>query len=239
MNNLSSIFDIKKGDVVSIVGSGGKTTFMFKLADELKDTYKVLVTTSTKIYMPDEKYKIYTTLETFINDHNKTENGVIVVAGGYNAESNKLIGINDDDSDILIKYFDIILIEADGSRGLPLKGWKEHEPVILNSSGKTIGIIPANAINKKINPDFVHNYDEFNILTDYSDILDFKAVQKICTRKNGLFKNSDGYVYLFLNQADTEEDIKNSRELSAYLKKYNCNFKTCAGSLKKEANVTS
>ena len=117
MNNLSSIFDIKKGDVVSIVGSGGKTTFMFKLADELKDTYKVLVTTSTKIYMPDKKYKIYTTLEAFINDHNKTENGVIVVAGGYNAQSNKLIGINDDDSDILIKYFDIILIEADGSRG--------------------------------------------------------------------------------------------------------------------------
>lgn len=234
MNNLSSIFDIKKGDVVSIVGSGGKTTLMFKLADELKDTYKVLVTTSTKIYMPDKKYKIYTTLENFINNHDEIENGIIVVAGGYNAESNKLIGINDDDSDILMKHFDIILIEADGSRGLPLKGWKEHEPVILKASDKTIGIITANTINKRIDSDFVYNYDEFNILTDYSDRLDFEAVQKICTRKNGLFKNSDGYVYLFLNQADTEEDVKNSRELSTYLKQYDCNFKICVGSLKKE-----
>ncbi|NYB72573.1 putative selenium-dependent hydroxylase accessory protein YqeC [Sedimentibacter hydroxybenzoicus DSM 7310] len=234
MNSLSSIFNIKKGDIVSIAGSGGKTTLMYRLANELKDKYKVLVTTSTKIYMPDKKYKIYTTVDSYINSFNKLDNGITVIAKDLNIESNKLIGINDDDLDILIKYFDIILIEADGSRGLPLKGWKEDEPVILKASNKTIGIIPANTINKNITTDFVHNHDEFNILTDYSNNLDFEAIGQICIRKDGLFKNSRGNLYLFLNQADTEEDIKNSGELFAYLEKYKHNFKTCWGSLKKE-----
>lgn len=234
MKSLSSMLDIKKGDIVSIVGSGGKTTLMFRLANELKDKYKVLVTTSTKIYMPDKKYKIYATVDSYIDSFNKLDNGITVIAKDVNIESNKLIGINDDDLDILIKYFDIILIEADGSRGLPLKGWKEYEPVILESSNKTIGVIPANIINKKIDADFVHNHDEFNILTDYSNNLDFEAIGKICTHKNGLFKNSRENLYLFLNQADTEEDIKNSRELSVYLEEYNHNFKICWGSLKKE-----
>lgn len=233
MKSLSSMLDIKKDDIVSIVGSGGKTTLMFHLANELKDKYKVLVTTSTKIYIPDEKYKIYATVKSYINN-NEDNSGITVVARDLNSESNKLIGINDDDLDILIKHFDIILIEADGSRGLPLKGWKEHEPVILKASNKTIGIIPANKISKKINAEFVHNYDEFNILTDYSDNLNFEAIGQICIRENGLFKNSRENLYLFLNQADTEEDIKNSRELSVYLEEYNHNFKICWGSLKKE-----
>ncbi|WP_313341648.1 selenium cofactor biosynthesis protein YqeC [Sedimentibacter sp.] len=228
MKSLSSIFNIKKGDIVSIVGSGGKTTLMFRLANELKDKYKVLVTTSTKIYIPEGYETCY------INNFDKAKNGITVIAKDLNIENNKLIGINDDDLDILMKYFDIILIEADGSRGLPLKGWKEHEPVILKASNKTIGIIPANIVNKKIIADFVYNYDEFNILTDYSNNLDSEAIRKICTRKNGLFKNSERDLYLFLNQADTEEDIKNSRGLSAYLEEYSHNFKICCGSLKKE-----
>lgn len=234
MKNLSSIFNIKKGDIVSIVGSGGKTTLMFQLAHELKNKYKVLVTTSTKIFMPKEEYKIYTSIESFTKKIYNNKNNIYIIAKDFNIEDNKLIGINNEELDILKGFFDIILIEADGSRGLPLKGWKEHEPVILNASNKTIGIIPTYLINKRIIANFVHNFDEFNILTDNSKYFDFKTISKICTNKNGLFKNSKGCLYLFLNQTDTEEDIKNSKEFSAYIKKHNNNFKICCGSLKKE-----
>lgn len=232
MKNLSSVFNIKKGDIVSIVGSGGKTTLMFKLAHELKDKYRVLVTTSTKIYMPSEEYDIYTNIESFIN--NKGKNDITIIAKDINRDNNKLIGINNDDLDILKAYFDIILIEADGSKGLPLKGWKEHEPVILNNSNKTIGILPADLVNKKIIPNLVYNLDEFNKLTENSNLFDFDAIKKICTNKNGLFKDSKGTSYLFLNRADADENIKTTMELAAYLQEYEHNFIICCGSLKNE-----
>ncbi len=45
---------IEKNDVVSIAGAGGKTSLMFRLAEEAKGLgFKVLVTTSTKIFVPD------------------------------------------------------------------------------------------------------------------------------------------------------------------------------------------
>ncbi|MDF2949885.1 MAG: yqeC, partial [Sedimentibacter sp.] len=50
MKTLEEIFNINTGDVVSIVGSGGKTSLLFKLAEELKNKYKVLVSTSAKIF---------------------------------------------------------------------------------------------------------------------------------------------------------------------------------------------
>lgn len=234
MVNLSDVFNINKGDVVSIVGSGGKTTLMLKLAHELKERYKVLVTTSTKIYMPIGDYEIYTKIDGFKKSLNKDKKNIVVIAKDLDEENNKLIGIDNDDLNILKKLFDIILIEADGSRGLPLKGWKEHEPVILDATNKTIGVIPSNLICKSINPSLVYNFDEFNILIKNSNYLNFESVKEICTNKNGIFKSSKGYQYLFLNKADTEEDIKNSKKLFAYLKEFNYNFQLRYGSLKKE-----
>ena len=45
-------FDIKKGDIITITGAGGKTSLMFSLARELASLGRVLVTTTTKIYVP-------------------------------------------------------------------------------------------------------------------------------------------------------------------------------------------
>ena len=47
---LSDYIGLEEKDVISFVGAGGKTTMMFKLAEELGRNSKVLVTTTTKIY---------------------------------------------------------------------------------------------------------------------------------------------------------------------------------------------
>lgn len=237
MKSLTEIFNIQQGDVVSIVGSGGKTSLLFKLAKELKNDYKVLVSTSTRILIPsNDCYDyLFTNLNSFIN--NKPDNlfGVTVISKNINRETNKLIGINDEELDALIQYFDIILLEADGSKELPLKGWKKHEPPVLNKTTKTIGVMPANLINKTVNKEFIYGFDEFNILTDNSEYINFEAIGKIVTNKNGIFKNSKGRQYLFLNKADTDELISVSRALSQYLheSKISETFKICFGSLKK------
>ena len=50
------ILDLVKKDIISFVGAGGKTTMMFKLAEELRLNNKVLVTTTTKIYVPLKRH---------------------------------------------------------------------------------------------------------------------------------------------------------------------------------------
>ncbi|HAQ41621.1 MAG TPA: putative selenium-dependent hydroxylase accessory protein YqeC [Clostridiales bacterium] len=241
MKKLSELFNIRKGDVVSIVGSGGKTTMLFKLAEELKEQYRVLVSTSTKIGKPSEDKcdYLYIGVESYINrsDSNTDKNGITVVSKGINLGNNKLFGIDDEDLDVLINDFDIVLLEADGSRRLPAKGWKDNEPPILKRTNKTIGIIPSEIINKRTSSDFIYGFDEFNKLTDYSEYVDFEAIGKICSKENGLFKNSRGRLYLYLNKTDTEEKIILSKKLSGYLKEFIVgrpyDFKICAGSFKK------
>ncbi len=52
-------FGIEKNSVTGITGSGGKTSMMFLLAEELSKKGRVLVTTSTKIYEPFKKQYEY------------------------------------------------------------------------------------------------------------------------------------------------------------------------------------
>ena len=49
----------------------------------------------------------------------------------------------------LTKCYDVVLIEADGSRGLPLKIHTERDPVIIKESTGVIGVLGAKALNRK------------------------------------------------------------------------------------------
>ncbi|NLW42598.1 MAG: putative selenium-dependent hydroxylase accessory protein YqeC, partial [Tissierellia bacterium] len=53
--NLIEKFEIKSKDVVSFVGSGGKTTTIFLLAKELSNYNNVLIITTTKMLIPKNK----------------------------------------------------------------------------------------------------------------------------------------------------------------------------------------
>ncbi|MGD9569223.1 MAG: selenium cofactor biosynthesis protein YqeC [Sedimentibacter sp.] len=239
MKTLTEIFNIKKGDVVSIVGSGGKTSLLFMLAEELKNECRLLVSTSAKILKPAENDydHLYLNINTYLSKRKENSSGITVVSKDIDDTKRKLLGIDDNDLDLLIPDFDIILLEADGSKGMPLKGWKNHEPPVLNKTTKTIGVMPVNLINKKINKEFIYGFDEFNILTGNSEYINFEAIGKICSHKDGIFKNSTGSLYLFLNKSDTEEEIAAATELSKYLNEFIINeslkFKICYGSLKK------
>ncbi len=239
MKEIKKILSIEKGDVVSIVGSGGKSTMLFKLANELRNEYRVLASTSTKIMMPsagDCDY-LYCNIENYFMNKPNANNSITVVSKKLDFQTNKLIGIDDDDLECIVKDFDIVLLESDGSRNLPIKGWKDHEPPVLKRTNKTIGIFPADYINKRAEKDFIYGIDEFNILTEKSEYIDFESIRKICSNKNGIFKNSKGSLYLFFNKAETREEINVVKELSEYLKKSAVNkpynFKIILGSLEK------
>ncbi|WP_326910105.1 selenium cofactor biosynthesis protein YqeC [Sedimentibacter sp. MB31-C6] len=238
IKNIEKIFAIEKGDVISIVGSGGKTTLMFQLANSLKNKYRVLITTSTKIFRPSvDKYDyIYTSFDDYKNNKVEYKSGITVVSKDYNYENNKLLGIDDNILKSIINDFDVTVIEADGSRNLPLKGWKNHEPPILSKTNKTIGIIPIDVLGKKISKENIYGYEEFQNFVNNEDIVNKEIIGRICSSKVGIFKNSMGKRYLLINKADSDEDLKNAHYLANYLNDYikgnPFDFKICISSLK-------
>lgn len=235
---LKDIFNIKKGSIVSIVGSGGKTSLLFFLAAELKQNYSVLVTTSTKILKPSVgKYDyLYTNIDSFINSKLTKENNVTVISKSINEENNKLVGIDDGDLEKLLNNFDVILIEADGSRNLPLKGWKDHEPPVLIQTNKTIGVIPIGVLGREIDESFIYGYEEFKKFIGDSKYIKEEIIKNICISKEGLFKNSTKERCLFINQADEEHHMEKAIKLAKYLRsniESEC-FKIVVGSLHKD-----
>ena len=113
MKTLTEIYNIKKGDVVSIVGSGGKTSLLFMLAEELKNEYKVLISTSAKILKPleSEYNNMFLNINSYLYNKTMSSEGITVVSKDIDSTKRKLLGIDDNDLDLLIPDFDIILLK--------------------------------------------------------------------------------------------------------------------------------
>ena len=212
-------FNLNNKEILSFVGSGGKTTTIFKLANELKKLgKKVLITTTTKIYEPKEDYDYY-----FLGNMPKgfrPKSGSITILG-EEVKHGKLIGLALGKLDNIIEkeLFDFILIEADGSKKKPIKAMGEHEPIVSKYSTKTLGIIGIDALDKEIE-DIVHRPELFikivgknlNKKVGEEDIIQLVLYSK------GLFKNAQGKKIFILNKVDKLNLIRAERIRKELLK---------------------
>lgn len=206
---LSEILELKKGDVISLSGAGGKTTFMFALAEELRTSSSVLVTTTTKIYMPEKnQYDYISTEEPYIVPNNA---GIYVCGGTVNSDK-KITGIDTEMLNSISEEFDYTIIEADGSKKKPLKAWGLNEPVISDCTTITVGILGADILGKKVNEDNIHRLDIFKNLTglECGDIFTLDRAISLIFHSEGLFKNSIGKRVLFINKAEGDTLYKNA-----------------------------
>jgi len=225
MYKIDEIFQIKKNDIISITGSGGKTNLMFSLAKKLSEKGSVLITTSTKIAVPEQGFdKLYFS----IDDYEKPEGNEVVCLGNLIKDKQKLSSIAYESLREIIDDFDYILIEADGSRNLPLKFWKDYEPVIYSITNKVIGVLPIKVYGKVPSKDFIYNYDGFiNYLG--KDKISYKTFLNLIEYNKGLFKNFTKEKYVFINQVEDDNDLSNARKIIENVK---CDCKLCYGSVK-------
>ena len=203
MNKIEEIFDIKKGDIISITGAGGKTSLMASLALALSKKGRVLSTTSTKIAMPHKGFdRIFTSFGEYFDD----KDSMSICLGEKISGVDKLSSIGYENLQKIKDDFDYVLIEADGCRNLPLKFWYPYEPVIYDFSTKVIGILPVNIIGRAASPDFIYNYEGFskNIGTG---IIDTKMINKLIAYDDGFYKGFDKEKYFFFNQVESEKDF--------------------------------
>lgn len=236
---ISNILNFKKGLVLSIVGAGGKTSLMFTLAEELRTSNKVLVTTTTKIYSPERSAYDFICIGeencSIYDDYN--ENGIYVY-GNFIDGTDKLSALNKDFLDKKFKHFDYSIIEADGSKRKPIKGWREDEPVICKNTTKTIGILDITCIGKIVNDVNVHRVDHFiNISSGkLGEEISIPMIGSLIAHPLGLFKDSVGEKILFINKVENQHTTLLAHELIKHLHSNSNSFidKIIIGSLKEK-----
>lgn len=138
-------------------GAGGKTSLIYGMAAAAKNLGKtVLVTTSTHMYQPEYSLGIWEK-EAFpypvkwipsINDFHAEEPSIFVLGEKDPKNEKKLMTPAQDCFAEYKKKVDLLLVEADGSRGLPMKIPGEREPVIVEECDCVFGLIGLSAIDQ-------------------------------------------------------------------------------------------
>jgi probable selenium-dependent hydroxylase accessory protein YqeC len=203
--------DISTGSVIAVVGCGGKTSLISLLACKLRNR-KVLVSTTTKIYPPKTEGVMLCETLRQCEEHEPQEG--VQYMGVLNSASGKLEALQESFLAELIPRYDIVFLEADGSRCLLCKGWLETEPAVPHYCTHTIGIVTMNALGKAADATTIHRLPEFLTLTglEEGEVITAQALEAMVCAPKGMFKNSVGRLYVLVNQA--EDDVAAEAALS-------------------------
>lgn len=199
----SLMFFLRGKKVISISGSGGKTTLMIALGDYFENRGEhTLITTTTHLSNQENYGKADLFVEN--DDNNK-----------YRCPGEKEIVKK-------LSDYDRVLIEADGSRRLPLKYHTSRDPVIIKETDVVLSVIGLSALGSKIDRVLfgVENYRTDT--NDKSELVTLDTIKSLINEKEGVLKGTDGHSnFIVLNQADllTPEGVEEVNTLMFKLQK--------------------
>ena len=215
MMDISALLAVEKG-VTALIGGGGKTTLMYTLAEELRRRGTVIVTTSTHIQRP-EQYPVLTAADNVAAA--LAAHGAVCVAG-ETAEGKLCAPALSFET--LAALADFVLVEADGSRHLPLKAHAPHEPVIPANTRRTVYVVGADGFGRPIRQ-VCHRPEQYAALCGAAeDDIVTPMLEAAVLHAEGY---ADGWV--FINKVETAEDWRSAEALTALLP-----GKVIAGSLR-------
>jgi len=219
---ISDNIEEAKGSCIALLGGGGKTALLHKLADEFAKYYPAVLQTSlTKTaFHPSDNPLILNKI-----DINKIEsikfdkNPLFLIGEKINNE--KLKGISEADLTSIIHQFDITIFECDGARNKPLKAHTDYDPTVPDLTTQVIIIIGADVVNTKVGDGLVHRPELFckmwNIKPDFELYIDF--IVKVLTSDNGYHSKipNDVEIIYFVNKWDGHQ--KNAEDLATTIYK--------------------
>jgi probable selenium-dependent hydroxylase accessory protein YqeC len=212
--------------VLSFTGSGGKTSLMYQLSRELSLAGKrTITTTTTHIALPSKKESPLWMLLKDNQDACRTywekrpEAGLQLTLGWERAPGGgKLKGLPPEIIPSLCcwKALDTLLIEADGSRGKSLKGYKEHEPVLPPGECCTIIVIGMDIVNTPLGPGTVHRPEilEQMLSVARDELIRVEHLVTLLLHRQGyLARAGRGKKILIFNKIKTEEQYESAKNL--------------------------
>lgn len=181
------------GDAVAIIGCGGKTSLANRLAMENRHL-PILFSTTTRILMPpddvvDRCLPVADTVRPGVN---------LACEDG----EEKLRGVPLEALERLRPADGISILEADGSRGLPLKGWADHEPVVPSFTTATVGVCAVRPVGMPFSEEMAHRPELFRNATGIKKG-EAIGVEHIAAMVGEMFRKAVGRRILFINQVES------------------------------------
>lgn len=247
---LREALGLRDREMISLVGAGGKTTLMFRLARELKLMGKsVVTTTTTKIFEPSseetealgvesdaEKLKVFAAKHIGPGRH--------ITLASERIGGGKLKGLSPEAVHMLwaLDEIDYLIVEADGASGRPIKAPREKEPVIPSASTVVVAIMGMEAVGAELDEAHVFQPERISKLTGIplGGRLSEKAAALLVTHPEGLSKGapSSARVVAFLNKVDLPGALGKARSLAqAILEKGGGIERVVLGQVEKEVAV--
>ncbi len=213
-------------ELISLVGAGGKTTLMYRLARELACRgKKVITTTTTRILEPSPEESPclfvgskYEEIGRFI-DENLPSFGHITVAGGR-IEPKKLKGISSELVGAIWekKGIDCLINEADGAAGRPVKAPREGEPVIPSCTTLVVALLGVDGLGVELREEKVFRCERVSLITGVpaGGRMTDEAMAVLFTHPDGVFKGTptSSRRGVFLNKVDISDGVDRARRIA-------------------------
>lgn len=248
---LLEALDIKAREMISLVGAGGKTTLMFRLAKELiQSGKKVVTTTTTKILEPTSGETPFLFVDTdeekikgFVWRHLDQYHHITIARERLG--SGKLEGISPNLVNAIwnLHEIDAMIIEADGAAGRPIKAPREGEPVIPSETTLVVAILGVDGVETELNDANVFRSEIVSKLTGIpmGEKMTDEAMAVLMTHPEGIFKGapSSSRVVAFLNKVDIPNGVTKAKGVAQKIleKKHRQIERIILGQLKNEPPV--
>ncbi len=191
--------------VVAFTGAGGKTSAMFATA-LCALAFRTIATTTTMIRDPrlEEDRRFDEVLidprlgepaermsdRVALGRMPRRGAGPLVVVSGALPESGKLRGVHPSHIELLRGLCELVLVEADGARGLSVKAPSPSEPVIPDCADTVVGLIGLDCLGSPMDARMVHRPELFGALTGCAEGEPIGAIHlaRLIRAPSGLFK---------------------------------------------------
>ncbi len=213
--------------VIAFVGGGGKTSALFRLAAALEGQgRRVLLTTTTHLMDPrlePGRPPFGLVLRPDLEDSNspaplpEARAGLTALLSREAEPSGKMKGIHPSWVPVLRSSWDLILVEADGSKRLPVKAPAPYEPVIPPGTDLVVGVVGLDCLGRPMDGATVHRPERFGAITGCAtgDPILWEHLVALTGHPEGLFKQAPGARALLFNKADRPQVIPSSLQLAS------------------------
>ena len=215
-------------EVVALVGGGGKTTAMFRLAREMADDGgRAITTTTTRIFAaqialaPAHVPAAGATRERVLAA--LAAHRHVLVIGDTDPSTGKANGVSLELFRRLRAWCPSVCIlnEADGSRMRPFKAPAEHEPVIPVETTLVVLVVGADVFGKTLNAAHVHRPELVSALSGapLGTPITPEIVARVLVHPNGGRKGvpASARVVALINKVESLADRTPARETAARL----------------------
>jgi molybdenum cofactor cytidylyltransferase len=227
---LSHALRVQRSESISLVGGGGKTTAMFRLAKELAAAgWRVVATTTTHIGAAQLAWESAPSPVILANPTAPAFPALVLVqspvllVGEIDPQTEKARGLSPELVDRIIPVLgaDVVINEADGARLLPFKAPAAHEPVIPSGTTLAVPVVGIDVLGRPLDSTYVHRPERVAVLTgaELGQPVTLEMVAAVLGHPDGGLKGvlPHARVVTLINKVASNAELEAANQLAGHL----------------------